>query len=231
MAMAWRRSRTSSSRYWYTDCSNGRRRSRRQQRSSSKWVDTSSVDEERGRERERVCVCVCVCVCVWFEEKRVFLSRVVEETGGDLPKKYPSACCCCLSSAVLFIMARSEYGRDEATDCLCCLCAQTGQVAIVESCGKFDYIATPGFHCINCFCCQFYSGTVSLRLSQMNVSVETKTKDNVFVVIKVSVQYEVLPDKVQDFYYRLANPRQSMEAYVFDVVRLITFSKKNDQIS
>jgi len=53
----------------------------------------------------------------------------------------------------------------------------------------------------------------------MNVSVETKTKDNVFVVVKVSVQYEVLPEKVEDFFYRLANPRQQMEAYVFDVVR------------
>ena len=80
---------------------------------------------------------------------------------------------------------------------------------------------TPGFHCVNIFCCQCYAGTVSLRLSQMNVSVETKTKDNVFVIIKVSVQYEVLPDKVEDFFYRLASPKQQMEAYVFDVVRYV----------
>lgn len=127
-------------------------------------------------------------------------------------------------------MPKSEYGRDEAVDCGCCLCTQTGQVAIVESCGKFDYIATPGFHCVNIFCCQCYAGTVSLRLSQMNVSVETKTKDNVFVIIKVSVQYEVLPDKVEDFFYRLASPKQQMEAYVFDVVRSSVPNIKLDDV-
>lgn len=124
----------------------------------------------------------------------------------------------------------SDYGREEATDCCFCVCPQTGQVAIIESCGKFEYVARPGCHCLNVLCCQLYAGTVSLRLTQMNVSVETKTKDNVFVVVKVSVQYEVLPDKVSDFFYRLANPRQQMEAYVFDVVRSSVPNIKLDDV-
>merc|ERR1719231_1680382 len=60
-----------------------------------------------------------------------------------------------------------------------------------------------------------------MRIQQMEVSCETKTKDNVFVIIKVAVQYQVNDDtdSVKNAHYKLTNPRQQIESYVFDVVR------------
>merc|ERR1719163_2314555 len=60
-----------------------------------------------------------------------------------------------------------------------------------------------------------------MRLQQMEVSCETKTKDNVFVLIRVAVQYQVRTDdeSIQNAHYRLTNPKQQIESYVFDVVR------------
>merc|ERR1719484_299346 len=60
-----------------------------------------------------------------------------------------------------------------------------------------------------------------MRLRQMEVSCETKTKDNVFVLIRVAVQYQVRTDdeSIQNAHYRLTNPKQQIESYVFDVVR------------
>lgn len=63
------------------------------------------------------------------------------------------------------------------------------------------------------------AGSVSLRVRQLDVTIETKTKDNVFVVVVVSVQYEVENDQVYDAFYRLTNPLEQIRAYVFDVVR------------
>merc|ERR1719393_513053 len=60
-----------------------------------------------------------------------------------------------------------------------------------------------------------------MRLQQMEVSCETKTKDNVFVLIRVAVQYQVNDDveSIKNAHYRLTNPKQQIESYVFDVVR------------
>jgi regulator of protease activity HflC (stomatin/prohibitin superfamily) len=60
---------------------------------------------------------------------------------------------------------------------------------------------------------------VSLKVKQLDTKVETKTMDNVFVTVTVSVQYHVLSDKVYDAFYRLASPASQIQAYVFDVVR------------
>ena len=54
---------------------------------------------------------------------------------------------------------------------------------------------------------------------QQDIEVETKTKDNVFVRTKVSVQYQIIRDKVHDSYYRLSDPIAQIESYIFDVVR------------
>merc|ERR1719487_2429472 len=60
-----------------------------------------------------------------------------------------------------------------------------------------------------------------MRLQQMEVTCETKTKDNVFVLIRVAVQYQVNDDEesIKNAHYRLTNPKQQIESYVFDVVR------------
>jgi len=63
------------------------------------------------------------------------------------------------------------------------------------------------------------AGRVSLKIQQLDVLVETKTKDDVFVKTKVSVQYHILPDAVYDAFYKLENPHDQITSYVFDVVR------------
>ena len=63
------------------------------------------------------------------------------------------------------------------------------------------------------------AGRLSLRIQQLDVVVETKTKDDVFVKIKVSVQFVVLKEKVYDAFYKLDYPHDQITSYVFDVVR------------
>jgi len=63
------------------------------------------------------------------------------------------------------------------------------------------------------------AGKLSLKIQQLDVIVETKTKDDVFVKIKVSVQYKVIKEKVYDAFYKLDFPHEQITSYVFDVVR------------
>jgi regulator of protease activity HflC (stomatin/prohibitin superfamily) len=63
------------------------------------------------------------------------------------------------------------------------------------------------------------AGRLSLRIQQLDVVIETKTKDDVFVKLKVSVQYKVIKDKVYDAFYKLDFPEDQITSYVFDVVR------------
>jgi len=102
----------------------------------------------------------------------------------------------------------------------CCVVTSTGSVKMVEECGKFKRIARPGLECL-IPCVMSVSGTVSMRLQQMEVVCETKTKDNVFLTMRVSIQYQVIPEdaKIHDAHYRLTNPRVQIESYVYDVVR------------
>lgn len=92
------------------------------------------------------------------------------------------------------------------------------KVAILERFGKFLRVSGAGLHFKLPFIDRI-SGKISLRVQQLDVSAETKTKDNVFVNVLVSVQYYVLPEKVYDAYYRLNNPEVQINSYVFDVVR------------
>lgn len=91
-------------------------------------------------------------------------------------------------------------------------------VAIIERFGKFVRIAKPGLN-FKIPIIDKISGKMSLRVQQLNVKAETKTHDNVFVHILVSVQYYVLPDKVFEAFYKLEDPRMQINSYVFDVVR------------
>lgn len=63
------------------------------------------------------------------------------------------------------------------------------------------------------------AGRVNLRIQQLDVIIETKTKDNVFVKLKVSVQFKVLQEKVYEAFYKLEYPHDQITSYVFDVVR------------
>lgn len=103
---------------------------------------------------------------------------------------------------------------------LCC-CVQVDQstVAIKEQFGKFDEVLEPGCHCLPWFLGKQLAGHLSLRLQQLDVRCETKTKDNVFVNVVASIQYRALADKASDAFYRLSNTRNQIQAYVFDVIR------------
>lgn len=98
-------------------------------------------------------------------------------------------------------------------------CVASGNVAIVERCGRFNRVGHPGFNCVLCCIGDSIAGKVSLRIQQLPVACETKTKDNVFVNVVVSVQYQVLPHKIEESFYKLTNQNDQIRAYVFDVVR------------
>ncbi len=92
------------------------------------------------------------------------------------------------------------------------------QVAIIERFGKFKNIAGAGLH-FKWPYVDRVAGKVSLKVQQLNVKAETKTKDNVFVTVIVSVQYFALENKVYEAFYKLQNPERQMNSYIFDVVR------------
>lgn len=90
--------------------------------------------------------------------------------------------------------------------------------AIVERFGKFKRIAGAGLN-FKIPLIDRVAGRLSLRVRQLDVRVETKTKDNVFVFVIVSVQYFAIPDKIVDAYYKLQNTEAQITSYVYDVVR------------
>ncbi|MBV8888929.1 MAG: SPFH domain-containing protein [Alphaproteobacteria bacterium] len=92
------------------------------------------------------------------------------------------------------------------------------QVALIERFGRFSRVAHPGLNFKLPFV-EHRAGRLSLRVQQLNVKVETKTRDNVFVDIVVSVQYHVVEGKEFEAFYKLTNPEQQITAHVFDAVR------------
>jgi regulator of protease activity HflC (stomatin/prohibitin superfamily) len=93
----------------------------------------------------------------------------------------------------------------------------TAQVAVITRFGKFLRVAEAGLNwkwpIIDAI-----AGKVSLRVNQINLTMETKTKDNVFVTIPISVQNRVRPDKVFDAFYKLSNPVEQIQSYVEQVI-------------
>lgn len=117
-------------------------------------------------------------------------------------------------------------------------CIQVAQstVAVKERFGRYEDVLDPGCHCLPwCFGYQV-AGELSLRVQQLNVRCETKTKDNVFVTVVASIQYRALAEKASDAYYKLSNTTSQIQAYVFDVIRSSVpklyldsaFEQKND---
>ena len=90
--------------------------------------------------------------------------------------------------------------------------------AVVERFGKFTGTRQSGLQ-LKIPIIDRVAGRLSLRIQQLDVVVETKTKDDVFVKVKVSVQYKVIKDKVYDAFYKLDFPQDQITSYVFDVVR------------
>ena len=91
-------------------------------------------------------------------------------------------------------------------------------VAIIQRLGKFVREAGPGIRLKIPFIDRVV-GRVNLRVQQLDVEIETKTEDNVFVRMVVAVQYYALPEKVYDAFYKLDNTNRQITSFVFDVVR------------
>ncbi len=95
---------------------------------------------------------------------------------------------------------------------------QQESAAIVQRLGKFKRIASAGFHWkLPIF--DRIKGRINLRVRQLDTQVETKTSDNVFVHVVVSVQFFVIREKIYEAFYRLNNAEAQIQSYVFDVVR------------
>lgn len=90
--------------------------------------------------------------------------------------------------------------------------------AIVERLGKFKGVRRPGLR-LKLPIVDRIAKVQNLRIQQLDVDVETKTEDNVFVGTKVSVQYYVIDDRIRESFYELEDPAHQIRAYVFDVVR------------
>lgn len=89
---------------------------------------------------------------------------------------------------------------------------------IIERFGKFHRIRFAGLQ-FRIPIIDRIAVRLSLKIQQLDVVVETKTKDDVFVHLKISVQYQILRDKVYDAFYKLQNPSEQLTAYIFDLVR------------
>ncbi|QYJ69033.1 SPFH domain-containing protein [Flavobacterium litorale] len=101
--------------------------------------------------------------------------------------------------------------------------------AIVERFGKFNTIRNAGLH-LKIPVIDKISGRINLKIQQLDVIIETKTKENVFVKMKVSVQFKVLQEKVYEAFYKLEYPHDQITSYVFDVVRAEVPKLKLDDV-
>ena len=101
--------------------------------------------------------------------------------------------------------------------------------AVIERFGKFNSIRNSGLQFkIPVF--DKIAGRLNLKIQQLDVIVETKTKDDVFVRLKISVQFQVIKMKVYDAFYKLENPHDQITSYVFDVVRAEVPKMKLDDV-
>ena len=101
--------------------------------------------------------------------------------------------------------------------------------ALIERFGKYTSTRQSGLQ-LKIPIIDRVAGRISLKIQQLDVVVETKTKDDVFVKLKVSVQYKVIKDKVYEAFYKLDFPQDQITSYVFDVVRAEVPKMKLDDV-
>ncbi len=101
--------------------------------------------------------------------------------------------------------------------------------SIIERFGKFSSVRQSGLQ-LKVPVVDRIAGRISLKIQQLDVIVETKTQDDVFVKLKVSVQYMVIKEKVYEAFYKLDYPHEQITSYVFDVVRAEVPKLKLDDV-
>mmetsp|Transcript_25579 Transcript_25579/g.39120 ORF Transcript_25579/g.39120 Transcript_25579/m.39120 type:complete len:283 (+) Transcript_25579:115-963(+) len=100
----------------------------------------------------------------------------------------------------------------------CPFTISTAETGVIERFGKFNRLAKPGLGFLICGAEQL-AGRLSFRVQQLDVRLETKTMDNVFVTAVVSIQFQVLEEKAWNAFYALTDPRRQITAHVYDVLR------------
>ena len=111
-----------------------------------------------------------------------------------------------LLALLLFMIFASVFIVDQQT------------CAIIERLGKFERLAYPGLN-FKIPLIETKRASLSMRIHQLEVVVETKTKDNVFVKAVIAVQYRVLQSKIYEAFYMLHDPVGQIKSFVFDLVR------------
>lgn len=101
--------------------------------------------------------------------------------------------------------------------CCCVQCIRTNEIGVLQTFGKFRKVIEPGLVLLPWPCTRV--DRLSLRVQQLEVSCETKTRDNVFVTMGVTVQFQVIKELAYDAFYRLSNIQTQIQAYIFDVIR------------
>jgi len=101
--------------------------------------------------------------------------------------------------------------------------------AIIERLGKYQSIRQSGLQ-FKIPLLDRIAGRVNLKIQQLDVIVETKTKDDVFVLLKISVQFQILKTKVYDAFYKLQSPHEQITAFIFDTVRAEVPKMKLDDV-
>ncbi len=100
---------------------------------------------------------------------------------------------------------------------------------LIETFGRFTSVRNSGLQFKIPFV-QRIAARIGLKIQQLDVIIETKTLDDVFVKLKVSVQYVVIKEKVYDAFYKLEYPHEQITSYVFDVVRAEVPKMKLDDV-
>lgn len=102
--------------------------------------------------------------------------------------------------------------------CCCCYCIRQTEIGIVEQFGQFKDLKPAGLACV-LWPIQDVAARLSLRIQQLDVNCETKTKDNVFVNVVISVQFSIIAAEAFNAHYKLTDPYSQITSYVYDVVR------------
>lgn len=116
------------------------------------------------------------------------------------------------------------------TYCVLGGCIDQASVGVIEKWGRFEKLAEPGLHFFNPCAGQWLAGVLSTRIYSLEVRIETKTKDNVFVQMLCSIQYRVVKQNADDAFYELQNPKEQIQAFVFDVVRALVPRMNLDEL-
>ncbi len=102
-------------------------------------------------------------------------------------------------------------------------------MVVIERLGKYNRILGPGLN-FKIPIIERVAGRESIRIRQLDVPVETKTQDNVFVNLGVSIQFLAISEKIFDAFYKLTDVNQQITSYVYDVVRAEVPKKKLDEV-